>query len=81
MIKLLNLALKIFRTNNNKIVKSGNSRANKIARNLFQFKKLKNNKSKNLIYIEVIRELIFLISDIKKIFNYLRQIFIKTLIL
>ena len=44
----------------------------------------KNNKFRNLTHMLNIRnmqELIFLTSNAKKIFNYLRQVFIKSLIL
>lgn len=51
--------------------------------NLFKSKKAKKNKSKILLYflmIEVTKKSIFLTFDIKKAFNYLKQIFIKALI-
>ena len=44
------------------------------------FNKLKNNKSKKLMYISNIRAIgkfIFLTTNTKKVFNYLRLIFIK----
>ena len=70
------MALKIFWVNNNKIVKSvSSSKANEIIRNLFKFKKLKNNKFKNLIYIlniKVIEKPSFLTFNTKKNFNYLK---------
>ena len=75
------LSLKTFKTNNNKVVRVDN-RANKIIVNLFN--KLKNNKSRNLIYIPNIRttkELISPTFNAKKTFNYLKQAFIKSSIL
>lgn len=69
--------------NNNKIVEI-DGKANEIIKSLFKSKKSKNYKFKNLIYIPNIKakkKLIFLISNIKKAFNYLKYIFIKTLIL
>ena len=78
-IKLLDLALKVFEINDNKTVGVG-SRAHEIFKNLSKSKKLKNEKSKNLMYIpniETIRKPIFLISNTQKIFNSLKQAFIK----
>lgn len=46
------LALKIFKNDNNKnFWDNNNNRANKIIKNLSKFKKLKNKKYKNLMYI------------------------------
>ena len=64
------LVVKIFKINNNKDVKDiSNKTDKKICLNL---KNLKNTTSKILIYIiiRVIKELIFLISNNRKIFNY-----------
>ena len=72
---LSNLALKVFKADNNKIVDNSDGRANKTVMNSF-----KNNKSRNLICmpnIKAIRELIFLSTNAKKTFNYLKQAFIK----
>ena len=72
------MASKTFKADNNKIVRVGN-RANKMVVNSF-----KNNKSRKLtcmLNIRAIRKSIFLISNAKKVFNYLRQIFIKAPIL
>ena len=69
---LLNLVLKAFRADDNKIIGDSDNRANKTVVNLS-----KNNKSKNLMYILNIRAInksTFLTSNIKKIFNYLKQI-------
>lgn len=74
------LALTTFRTNNNKIFEVDN-RANKIFKNLSKYKKLKNEKFKNLIRISVTKELIFRISSTRKAFNFLKQVFVKALII
>lgn len=53
-------------------------------KNLSKSKMSKNNKSGSLTYIQniwAIKKPIFLIFDAKKIFYYLRQVFIKALIL
>ena len=73
------MASKAFKANNNKIVNDGDDGVNKTVINLSN--KSKNNKSKKLIYmlnIEAIRKSTFLNLNGKKVFNYLRQIFIKT---
>ena len=72
--KLLNLALKVFKTDDNEIVIGDNDKTNKTVVNL----------SKNLMYmlnIGTIKKPIFLTPNAKKIFNYLREIFIKAIIL
>ena len=72
---LLNLNSKAFMANNNEIVNIDSCRANETVVNLF-----KNNKSRNLTYvlnIEATRKPIFQTSNIKKVFNYLKQVFIK----
>lgn len=52
------LASKIFRANNNEIVKSINSnKAAKMVVDLFKAKKSKNEKSKNLTYIKAPKNL------------------------
>lgn len=58
-------------------------KADKIFKNLFGSKNSKNKKSKILMYIIIraLGELIFLISSAKKTFNYLKQAFMKVLIL
>ena len=81
-IRLLNLLIKAFSTNNNEIDINSGGKANKMVMNLFN--KLKNNKLKNTIYVQnigIIKRSIFLNFDIKKTFNYLKQLFIKALIL
>ena len=67
------MALKALKADDNEVV-GNDSKTNKIIINLF----------KNLIYmpnIKIMKELIFLILNIKKASNYLKQAFIKTLIL
>ena len=71
------MALKEFKTNDNRIVDS-NGKTNKAIVNSSI-----NNKSRNLMYmpnIEAMRELIFLTSNVEKAFNYLKLTFIKALI-
>ena len=66
---------------NNEVVESADSKTNKKIIDSF---KSKNNKSEKLTHmpnIEAIKKLIFLTLDAKKTFNYLRQAFIKALIL
>ena len=73
----LKLTLKLFRVNNNEITEN-DSRAYKMIINLSKY-----NKSRNLMHVPnigAIEELIFLIYNTKKIFNYLKQGFIKALI-
>ena len=65
---LSDLALKTFKTDDNKIVSDGSSRINKLIINLSE-----NNKSRNLIYmpnIEAIKKFTFLTFNTKKTFNY-----------
>ena len=76
---LKNLALKIFKANNNKVIRGNSNKANKIITNLSN--KSKNDKFRNLIYmpnIRAIKKLTFLTFNVKKVFNYLKQVFIKT---
>ena len=86
MLKIIGLSkesvLIAFRTNNNEVVRNGDSKANKMIINLFN--KLKNNKSKKLmrvLNIGAMEKPIFLTFNTKKAFNYLKQAFIKTAIL
>lgn len=76
------LATKTFKTDNNEVVKI-NDRVDKIVKNWFKSKKLKNTKYKILICsnIGVTRKYTFLTSGAKKAFSFLRQLFIKALIL
>ena len=76
------MAPKLFKADDNKFVNSGGSRANKTVMN--SFNQLKNNKSRNLMYmpnIKTTKEPIFSNLNAKKVFNYLRLEFIKALIL
>ena len=76
-IESSNLALKILKVNNNKIV-GVSDRTNGMVINLF-----KNKKSRNLMYIlniGAIKKPNFLIFDAKKVFNYLQLAFVKVLI-
>ena len=73
IIKLLDSASKIFRVDNNEVI---DSNGNKV-------KKTVINSAQNLTYVPnigAIKELIFLTLNAKKIFNYLKQAFIKILI-
>ena len=76
--RLLNLAVKVFKDNDNKVIEI-DGRAKETIVNLF-----KNNKSQKLTCmpnIKAIKEPTFSILNTKKTFNYLRQAFIKALIL
>ena len=67
------LALKAFKSSNNKVVE-GNKKTNKIIIDLSKSNKLKNNNCKNFIcmlYIRITEKSIFFTSNIKKIFNRL----------
>ena len=69
------MAPKTFKADDNKVVGSSSNRANKTVVNLF-----KNNKFRNSTYIPNIgatRKPIFLNPNAKKVFNYLKQAFIK----
>ena len=59
----------------------GGGKTDETIKNLPQFKKLKNNKSKNLMHIEATGEPLFLTPNAKEAFNLLRQVFIKASIL
>ena len=78
MLKITRLSdptLKVFKADNNKVVDSSNSKTNETVVNLSR-----NNKSRNSTYmpnIEAMGKPNFLIFNTKKIFNYLRQAFIK----
>lgn len=75
------MTLKAFTINNNKIVKDGGSKINKMFKNLSKFKNLKNKKSKNLIYIKAIKKPIFLTFITRKALNFLKKAFINALFL
>lgn len=70
------MALKAFKTDSNKIIKGADDdKADKMVVNSSKLKKLKNNKSENLMYVLNIRaigEPIFLIFNTKKTFNQLK---------
>ena len=75
------MTLKALRVGNNKVIRNDSNKANKKIINLFN--KSKRNKSRNLMYkpnIKAIRKSTFLIFNIKKTFNRLKQAFIKALI-
>ena len=72
------------RKTEDKVVGGGGGRVDKTMRNLFKSRNLKNNKSGNLMHVPTIKamgKLIFLTPEAKEIFNYLKQSFIKALIL
>lgn len=72
----------MFIADNNEVIKGiGSRKAYKTIKNLSKSNKLKNKISKNLIYIRAIKQFIFLIPSTKDVFNYLKQIFNKVLIL
>ena len=78
------LARKVFRADINEVVGGGGGRADETVRNLSKSKKSKNNKSENSTRVPNIgatEEPTFLTSDTRKAFNFLRQAFIKALIL
>lgn len=75
------LALRSFKIDDNKIVKNVSGRANKTVKNLSKPKKSQNYKIRNLtniLNIRITKKFIFLNPSTKKVFNYLRQKFIKT---
>ena len=75
------LALNVFRANSNEVVGDiGSSKADKTFKNLSKSKKLKNDKSKSLtccLNIKATEESTFLTPGAKKVFNHLRQAFVK----
>lgn len=73
MTRLSNLILKTPKANNNQVFDDiSSSKADKMVRNLFKFKKLKNNNFKNLTYIRAIKKPIFLTFGTRKTFNLLK---------
>lgn len=63
------LTSKAFKASNDKVVGGGGDRTDETMRNLYKYKKLKNDKSRNLIRVTIIRamgEPIFLTSNAKK---------------
>ena len=77
--RLFYLALKTFRADNDKIVEAGDSKTNETIVNLSN--KSKNKQFENQTYIKAIKKSICLTFNVKKIFNYLKQAFIKAPIL
>ena len=75
------LALRAFRANNNKVVKGGGGRANETIVDLSKPKNNKFEKLTRVLNIRAIGKPIFLTSNAKKTFNYLKQVFIKAPIL
>ena len=69
----LSLTLKFFKADDNKAIDGGSGRANKTVIN--SFKKLTHMPN-----IRTTKEPTFLIPNVKKVFDYLRQTFFKTLI-
>lgn len=73
----------MLKTGKNKVFKDGDGRADEMIIDFSKFKKLKNNKSRNLTNVlndKAMEKPIFLTSSIKKVFNFLKQAFIKALI-
>ena len=73
--RLLKLASKAFKVDDNKVVNNDTDRANKTIVNMS-----KNNKSKKLMHLPNIGamvELNFLTSNAKKVFNHLQLAFVK----
>lgn len=75
------LASKKFKVDNNEYFRIG-SRVNETFKNLSKSKKLNDIKPKILIYvnIRVIEKQLILIFNVKKTFNYLKQVFITPII-
>lgn len=75
------LVLKVFKANGKKIFKYiNNKKIGKMVIKLSKFKRLKNKNSKNLTCIRTTKKFIFLIFGIRKVYNNLRQAFLKVLI-
>lgn len=71
---LIDLIPKILGIDNNEVVRDRN-KADKMFKIFSKYKKLKNNKSENLVHIsniEVMEKLIFLTFDARKAFNRLK---------
>lgn len=68
-----NLALNFFKTDSNKNVRNiSKEKGNKMVINLFKFKKLKNKKFKNLIYMRVVKKAFILTFNTRKFLHYLK---------
>ena len=67
IIELSNSNLKVFKTDNHKVVNISNNKTHKTIVNLSN--KLKNKKSEDLTFIKAIKEPICLIANTKKTFN------------
>ena len=74
------LVLKAFRADNDEVVRGGGGKADKTMRNSSKSKKSKNEKSEVQTCIGATGKHILLNSSSKKVFNQLRQAFIKALI-
>lgn len=77
------LASKTLRVDDNEFIEIGD-KADKTFENLSKSRKSKNNKSRNLTYVlitQAMKKSTFLTPSTRKVFNFLRQIFIKALIL
>ena len=75
------LAPKVFKADGNKIVGGDSGRADETGKNSSKSKKLKNEKSEDLMYIRAMGEPMFLTPGARDAFNHLRQAFIEDLIL
>ena len=73
------LVRKAFKADSNKVIGS-DSNANKIIIDLSKSKKLKNIKFKIQVHIKAIKEAISQILSTNEVFNLLKQVFIKALI-
>lgn len=62
----------MLKVDNNKIVRGSSNKTDKLIKNLFKFKKLKNNKFKNLTCIRAIEKSLFLTFGVKKTVNFSR---------
>ena len=81
-MRLLDITSKVFSADNNEVVKANNNKANETIVNWSN--KLKKKRFRNLTRVSNIltmKKPIFLTFNAKKAVNYLRQAFIKVLIL
>lgn len=67
------MALNVFKADNNEVIRGVDGKwIDETVINSFKSIKSKNNKSKNLMYIEAIKKPMFLSPNAKKVFNYLK---------